>query len=109
LEIQYINSAGNRFCALIWTEGSGRDRKLERAVFRVIFILRDKSDEVVKSLKMPFCVIPAKAGIQVYHEFLDPGFRRGDGLEGFLRDRQIRGGSGSRAFFQEQRIEDWPQ
>jgi hypothetical protein len=27
-----------------------------------------------------FDVIPAKAGIQVFHALLDPGFRRGDGI-----------------------------
>jgi hypothetical protein len=26
-------------------------------------------------------VIPAEAGIQVFEDFLDPGFRRGDGLK----------------------------
>jgi hypothetical protein len=26
------------------------------------------------------CVIPAKAGIQLFPEVLDPGFRRGDDL-----------------------------
>jgi len=26
-------------------------------------------------------VIPAKAGIQFFHPLLDPGFRRGDGVE----------------------------
>jgi hypothetical protein len=30
-------------------------------------------------------VIPAKAGIQEFQEVLDPGFRRGDGFDGFLR------------------------
>jgi hypothetical protein len=33
-------------------------------------------------------VIPAKAGIQEKRALLDPGFRRGDGFDGFLRDRQ---------------------
>ena len=37
---------------------------------------------------MPFSVIPEEAGIQESQELLDPGFRRGDGLEDFLRDRQ---------------------
>jgi len=30
-------------------------------------------------------VIPAKAGIQLKQALLDPGFRRGDGFDGFLR------------------------
>jgi len=47
--------------------------------FLIIFIL----DELVKSRRKPSYVIPAKAGIQYFKEFiliLDPGFRRGDGL-----------------------------
>jgi hypothetical protein len=38
--------------------------------------LRDfhrKNDELVKSQKTPFSVIPAEAGIQEYQELLDPG------------------------------------
>jgi len=31
-------------------------------------------------LQETFNVIPAKAGIQVFQSFLDPGFRRGDGF-----------------------------
>jgi hypothetical protein len=45
-------------------------------------------DGLVKIQKTPFSVIPAEAGIRESQELLDPGFRRGDGLEGFLRDRQ---------------------
>jgi len=37
---------------------------------------------------MLFSVIPAKAGIQEKHALLDPGFRRGDGFDDFLRSRQ---------------------
>jgi len=44
-------------------------------------------DELIKSQKTTFSVIPAKAGIHEYRELLDPSFRRGDGLENFLRDR----------------------
>jgi len=33
-------------------------------------------------------VIPAKAGIQEKQALLDPGFRRGDGIDDFLEDRQ---------------------
>jgi uncharacterized protein (UPF0264 family) len=36
-----------------------------------------------------FSVIPAKAGIQEKQAILDPGFRRGDGLDDFLRGHQI--------------------
>jgi hypothetical protein len=49
---------------------------------------RFKVDELVKSRKTPFFVIPAKAGIQLFQlvaEFLDSGFHRSDD---FLRDRQ---------------------
>jgi len=45
-------------------------------------------DGFVKSLKMPFSVIPAKAGIQLFQD-LDPGFRRGDASGDFLRDHQF--------------------
>jgi len=40
-----------------------------------------KVDELVKSRKTPFFVIPAKAGIQFFQlvtEFLDSGFHRSD-------------------------------
>ncbi len=42
-------------------------------------------DGLVKSVKMPFSVIPAKAGIQLFQILLDPGFRRGDDSIDFLR------------------------
>jgi hypothetical protein len=48
-----------------------------------------KFDEFVRSLKMPFSVIPAKAGIQFFQvvlNSLDSGFHRSDD---FLRDHQI--------------------
>jgi hypothetical protein len=47
-----------------------------------------KSDAFVKSRKTPFSVIPAKAGIQEKQALLDPGFRRGDGFDDFLRTHQ---------------------
>jgi hypothetical protein len=37
---------------------------------------------------MLFSVIPAKAGIQEKQGLLDPGVRRGDGFDDFLRVRQ---------------------
>jgi hypothetical protein len=45
-------------------------------------------DDLVKSQKTAFPVIPAKAGIQEKQGLLDPGFRRGDGLGDFLRTHQ---------------------
>jgi len=36
-----------------------------------------------KKTKMLFSVIPAEAGIQEHQGVLNPGFRRGDGLEDF--------------------------
>jgi hypothetical protein len=45
-------------------------------------------DGFVKSQKVGFCVVPAKAGIQLFQDVLDPGFRRGDGPRDFLRDHQ---------------------
>jgi len=49
---------------------------------------RFKVDELVKSRKTPFLVIPAKAGIQFFQlvtEFMDSGFHRSDD---FLRNHQ---------------------
>jgi hypothetical protein len=51
-------------------------------------IFKNKIDELVKSRKTPFFVIPAKAGIQFFQlvtEFLDSGFHRNDD---FLRNHQ---------------------
>ena len=55
--------------------------------FAVILYI-SKQDKLVKSRKMPFSVIPEKAGIKCFKELmidLDPGFRRGDD---FLQDCQ---------------------
>jgi hypothetical protein len=46
-------------------------------------------DGLVKSQKVAFSVIPAKAGIQLFQIVLDPGFRRGDDPRDFLRDHQF--------------------
>jgi hypothetical protein len=43
-------------------------------------------DDLLKSSKVPFFVIPAKPGIRLFQDVLDPGFRRGDGPRDFLRD-----------------------
>jgi hypothetical protein len=48
----------------------------------------NKLDEFVESQKAGFSVIPAKAGIQLFQDVLDPGFRRGDDPRDFLRDHQ---------------------
>jgi hypothetical protein len=48
-----------------------------------------KFDDLVKSRQSPFSVIPAKAGIQEKQGLLDPGFRRGDGFDDFLRTHEI--------------------
>jgi hypothetical protein len=45
-------------------------------------------DELVKSRNSIEFVIPAKAGIQLFQDVLDPGFRRGDAPRDFLRDHQ---------------------
>jgi len=45
-------------------------------------------DEVVKSRNPIKFVIPAKAGIQLFQDVLDPGFRRGDDDWDFLRVHQ---------------------
>jgi hypothetical protein len=43
-------------------------------------------DDLVKSRNSIKFVIPAKAGIQLFQDVLDPGFRRGDASRDFLRD-----------------------
>jgi len=56
-----------------------------------------KNDELVKNRNSIEFVIPAKlvpagfkpgAGIQLFQDVLDPGFRRGDAPRDFLRDHQ---------------------
>ncbi len=47
-------------------------------------------DDLVKSRNSIDFVIPAKAGIQLIQDVLDPGFRRGDASRDFLRDHQPR-------------------
>jgi len=54
-----------------------------------IFLKTLKCDEFVKSRNSIEFVIPAKAGIQLFQDVLDPGFRRGDDLRDFLRDHQV--------------------
>jgi hypothetical protein len=49
---------------------------------------KNKIDDRVKSRNSIEFVIPAKAGIQLFQDVLDPGFSRGDGLFGFLRSHQ---------------------
>jgi hypothetical protein len=51
-------------------------------------VSKANKDGLVKSQKMASPVIPAKAGIQEKQALLDPGFRRGDGFDDFLRSRQ---------------------
>jgi len=46
-------------------------------------------DDLVKSRNSIKFVIPAKAGIQLFEDVLDPGFRRGDASRDFLRDHQF--------------------
>jgi hypothetical protein len=50
-----------------------------------------KIDAFVKSLKMSFGVIPAKAEIQFFQILLDACLRRHDGISDFLRVYQILG------------------
>jgi len=45
-------------------------------------------DGLIKSRQIPFFVIPAEAGIQLFQDVLDPGFRRGDDPPDFLRVHQ---------------------
>ncbi|HEX7372030.1 MAG TPA: hypothetical protein VF372_04370, partial [Thermodesulfobacteriota bacterium] len=46
-------------------------------------------DDLVKSRNSIEFVIPAKAGIQLFQDVLDPGFRRGDAPRDFLRVHQF--------------------
>jgi hypothetical protein len=48
----------------------------------------NKLDGFVRRRNFIECVIPAKAGIQLFQDVLDPGFRRGDGPREFLRNHQ---------------------
>jgi len=48
--------------------------------------LHNNYDGFVKSRNSIECVIPAKAGIQLFQDVLDPGFRRGDDPRDFFRD-----------------------
>ena len=49
----------------------------------------NKLDGFVKRRNSIEGVIPAKAGIQLFQDVLDPGFRRGDDPRDFLRDGQV--------------------
>ena len=42
--------------------------------------MRHRRSETLTLIWKPLTVIPAKAGIQSFQAFLDPGFRRGDGV-----------------------------
>ena len=42
--------------------------------------MNNEVEDFVGSRKLQFFVIPAEAGIQAFQAFLDPGFRRGDGV-----------------------------
>ncbi len=55
-------------------------------------------DDLVKSCNSLEFVIPAKAGIQLFQDVLDPGFRRGDAPKDFLRDHQNSKRGGFRNF-----------
>jgi hypothetical protein len=59
----------------------------EMKKFRKIALL-SKNDGLVKSRNSIEFVIPAKAGIQLFQDVLDPGFRRGDAPRNFLRNHQ---------------------
>jgi len=54
-----------------------------------LFSYESSCDELVKSRNSIEFVIPAKAGIQLIQDVLDPGFRRGDASRDFLRVHQV--------------------
>jgi hypothetical protein len=60
----------------------------ELKTFFIILCALSIVDELVKSRNSIEFVIPAKAGIQLFQDALDPGFRRGDAPRDFLRDHQ---------------------
>jgi hypothetical protein len=45
-------------------------------------------DELVKSLKSVFFVIPEEAGIQYFQQVIDSGFRRSDDVSDFFRSHE---------------------
>jgi len=53
-------------------------------------IICDNFDCAARSHEASYLVIPAKAGIQLRQEVLDPGFRRGDGIDGVLEENRTR-------------------
>jgi len=66
-----------------------RDITIRPAPANLFFLLtRLKIDDLVKSRNPIKFVIQAKAGIQLFQDVLDPGFRRGDALRDLLRDHQ---------------------
>jgi hypothetical protein len=53
-----------------------------------VFYERINVDELVRSPKLPFPVIPVKTGIQEFHVLLDSRLRGSDDLGDFLRTHQ---------------------
>ena len=53
------------------------------------FFSHSKDDDLVKSHNFIEFVIPAKAGIQLFQDVLDSGFRRGDDPRDFLRNHHL--------------------
>jgi hypothetical protein len=51
--------------------------------------MKTNLDDFVKRRHSIESVMPAEAGIQLFQEVLDPGFRRGDASWDFLRDHQF--------------------
>jgi hypothetical protein len=58
---------------------------LRKRLFTVII------DEISKTRKTPFLVIPAKAGIYLFRQVLDSGFRRSGGLWDFFPETDTMG------------------
>jgi hypothetical protein len=74
-------------------DGGKRGKSLplnRRRALKILSIFPQNTfDELVKSRNSIEFVIPAKAGIQLFQDVLDPGFRRGDAPRDFLRDHQF--------------------
>jgi hypothetical protein len=68
-------------------------RKMNQIEKGILILGKDPSDFIfdglVKSARMPFSVISAKAGIRLFQRPLDPGLRRGDGSNSFLRNHHF--------------------
>jgi hypothetical protein len=85
-------AAGDKNVSIFFCHRGHRDHRariFKNSAYETLFNLQySKNDDLVKSRNSIKFVIPAKAGIQLFQDVLDPGFRRGDASRDFLRDHQ---------------------